>query len=102
MKIKREFTNSFLVDGLGLPYDEFEGCTLISDNIVDTSRWSINHELVFKFEDKLYMTWYSVGATEQQDEIPWEYDDVVDCFEVIEVERVVRDYTYKEVEENGS
>ena len=87
MKIKREFTKSFLVDDLELPYDGY-----ISKKIIDTSRWSIHYELVFQFEDKFYLTYYSEGATEQQDECAWEYDDIVVCFEVIPVEQTVTNY----------
>ena len=79
---KRTFTKDFLVDELELPFD--------SDNIkineiVDTTRWSIIYDLVFEFEGKFYRTSYSVGATESQDESPWEYDDEVVCHEVKEV-----------------
>ena len=102
MRIKREFRNSFLIDELGLPFDEYNGCKIISNVLVDNSRWSLNYELVFYFENKYYMTWYSVGATEQQDERPWEYDDIVDCFEVRPIDRIVRDFEYVEVTEDGS
>lgn len=57
---------------------------VILDTIVDTSRWSIIHELIFRHEGKLYRTDYRVGATEQQDESPWEYEKEVECIEVEE------------------
>lgn len=60
------------------------------NEIVDTSRWSNHYELVFAHEGKFYRTYYSVGATEQQDEGPWEYDgDEIECVEVVEKEVTV-------------
>lgn len=76
MKFKREF----LVNELGLPHNAIE------DNVVDNSRWSIQHEIVFEHEGKFYQTYYSVGATEIQYERPWEYDDEVECAEVVKQE----------------
>ncbi len=76
MKFKREF----LVNELDLPYSAIE------DKVVDNSRWSIQHEIIFEYEGKFYITQYSVGATECQDERPWEYDDEVDCTEVVKQE----------------
>lgn len=70
-----------------------EGYELIEDNIDDTTRWSILHSIVFKFEDKFYTTCYSEGATEMQDESPFEHEgDEVECFEVKPVEVVVTQY----------
>lgn len=71
------FSRDYLRDELDLPYSG-----VIVDKIVDTTRWSIVHELVFEDNGKFYMTTYSVGATECQDESPWEYDDEVECTEV--------------------
>lgn len=72
----RKFKKEFLMNDLGLPYDA------IKDDIVDTSRWSIHHEIVFEHDGKFYRTGYSEGATEMQCESPWEYEDEVDCVEV--------------------
>ncbi|MEK4122065.1 hypothetical protein [Lysinibacillus sp. FSL K6-0102] len=54
----------------------------VLDEITDTSRWSIHHRIIFKHEGKFYETYYSEGATEMQDERPWEYEDEVECDEV--------------------
>ena len=78
----RTFTKDFLVDELELPYDSDK---IKINEIVDTTRWSILYDLVFEFEGKFYRTSYSVGATESQDESPWEYVAEVECHEVIEV-----------------
>lgn len=65
---------------------------IISDEVVDTRRWSVIHKIVIKLEDKFYQTHYSVGATENQDEEPWEYVDEVTFLEVIPVETIVTKY----------
>jgi len=68
-----------------------EGYEKIEDKIEDISRWSVSHSMVFKFEDRYYESYYSVGATEQQDEEPYEYaDDEIECEEVKQVEKVVK------------
>ena len=72
------FNKEYLTKELGLPYD----CKLIENDIIDTTRWSIVHEIVFEDKGKFYMTTYSEGATEYQYERPWEYEDEVKCTEV--------------------
>lgn len=72
------FNKEYLTKELGLPYD----CKLIENDIIDTTRWSIVHEIVFEDKGKFYMTTYSEVATEYQDERPWEYEDEVKCTEV--------------------
>ena len=74
-----KFSKDFLVDELDLPDNDD---IVMLDEIVDSSRWSIIHNIVFEHEGKFYQTGYSVGATESQDEGPWEYDDEVECTEV--------------------
>ncbi len=80
MKFSKEFMK-------GVLYGDTEG--LISDEITDTGRWSVHHSIIFKHDDKFYRAHYSVGATEQQDERPWEYDKEVECTEVRPVEKTV-------------
>lgn len=75
----RTFTKDFLVDELDLPDNDD---IVVSSELIDTSRWSIHYSLVFKYEDKYYRAHYSVGATESQDEGPWEFEDEVTCEEV--------------------
>ncbi len=82
--MKKTFTREYLTKTLGLPDD---GECVISDTILDLSRWSAHHDLIFRdFDGKLYETGYSVGLTEQQDESAWEYEETVDCYEVYETE----------------
>lgn len=78
-----KFKTDFLRDELDLPYSAVE------DEIIDNSRWSIHHAIIFEHDGKFYRTYYSVGATECQDEGPWEYEDEVDCTEVTQKEVTV-------------
>ena len=65
----------------------------VLDEITDTSRWSIHHRRVFRHEGKFYETHYSVGATEQQDESPYQYEEgTVECPEVVPVEKTITVY----------
>lgn len=70
-----------------------EGFELVSDDITDTTRWSVLHYVVFKFDGKFYATGYSEGATEYQDESPFEYEpDEIECKEVFPVEKTITVY----------
>lgn len=70
--------------------DDFEK---MEDTIVENTRWSILHSMVFRFKGKFYRSSYRVGATEYQDERPYEDDGdsegMVECIEVIQVEQKV-------------
>ena len=68
------------------------GGAVVSDTMVDTTRWAVVHRLVFRLDGLLLQTSYRVGATEAQDEGPWEYETLVDCVEVEEFDRVVTDW----------
>lgn len=72
-----KFSKDYLKNELDLPYEN-----TIVDEIIDTTRWSIVHEIVFEDKGKFYQTIYSEGATECQDERPWEYQDEIECMEV--------------------
>ncbi|MGV6935908.1 hypothetical protein ACWA2B_10375 [Paenibacillus sp. CMM36] len=71
-----KFKKNYLINELNLPD------TALVDEIIDTSRWSIHHSIIFEHQGKFYQTHYSEGATEMQDESPWEYEEDVDCDEV--------------------
>lgn len=71
------FSRDYLRDDLHLPYENF-----IVDTIVGTTRWAIVHEIIFEDKGKFYQTRYLEGATELQDEIPWEHDNLIECTEV--------------------
>lgn len=71
-------------------YDEGEFLPeLIEDKITGTSRWSIQHSVVFKLEERFWRTQYQVGATEYQDEQPFEYVDDVPCQEVAPIDKTI-------------
>ncbi len=57
---------------------EFE---VVAKVLKDTSRWSVHYTLIFRKagEEQLYGANYSVGATESQDEQPFQYDAAVKC-----------------------
>lgn len=72
----------------------------IQDRVVETTRWSIIHELIFRDTrtGKVYRTSYSVGATEYQDESPFDYSgDMISCVQVEEVEVVRKEWCPVEV-----
>ena len=77
-------------------WGDLDGFDLVEDKLVDTTRWSEIHEVVIKRESdgKFFMDSYSVGATEMQDESPWEYSDP-NFVEVVPVEKTVIVYEVK-------
>lgn len=85
------FNKEDLIDCLS---DDSDVLAKIRDELVETTRWSVLRELTFGTMDgKVYQTTYSVGATEMQDEGPFEYDgDLIHCIEVEPVEVTVIEY----------
>ena len=76
---------------------DVDGLELIKDEITDTSRWSVHHTMIFKHNGKYYLAGYSEGATEIQDESPFEYEpDMIECPEVEPVEVTVTEYRVKD------
>jgi hypothetical protein len=90
--IVKVFSKDYLRNELDLPYNH------IKDDVIGNDRWSVHHEIIFKDEDKFYKTYYSVGATECQDESPWEYEDNVECTEVELKQIMVEAWVEKEAE----
>ena len=74
----------FLINELNLPD------SAIKDTILDTSRWSEHHEIIFTHDGKFYRTSYSQGLTEYQYESAWEHENEVNCTEVELVEKLVK------------
>lgn len=93
MAITKTFPKSELKD---LVYeDETDNLVKVKDEITGKRRWSLDYELIFKEKatEKFYSVGYSVGATEQQDESPFEYEaDNVEVIEVRPVEKTVIEY----------
>lgn len=97
--MKKKYKSRMIAKEVLLEDILYGGQGLISDDIIDHGRWSIHHDIVFEYQDKFYTTSYSVGATEQQDESPWEYDgEWITCYEcvpkeitIVEYERILED-----------
>ena len=98
--MKRTFAKAELLER-GLPYENYDGekNLFVESQITETTRWSVCYDLYFEYDGKFYGTWYSVGATEQQCEGPWEFDNVVDAYEVEQVEKTVK--VWQEVKEEN-
>lgn len=81
-----------VVDEWGLPYDgsDEDQVEVLEDEIMDHTRWSVVHSLIVRIGDKFYQTSYSRGATESQDERPFEYDDEVEFVQVEQIEKVIK------------
>lgn len=90
-----KFTREFLQDLASGDHDS--GLVeIISYEVVDTSRWSIHYEMIFKTDGRYFKTHYSRGATEYQDEQPYEYDaDDIECTEVFPITRTIIVYEEK-------
>lgn len=87
--MKKRFTSKELLD-LGLP-SECIGGKVISDVIVGKSRWSVLYSVIWQHPDgNTYQATYRVGATESQDESPWDSQAYVDALQVHEVERLMK------------
>jgi len=74
MEIKLD--KKYMTNTLNLPEDA------LLNEITSTSRWSVHHRIIFAYQGKFFEAYYSEGATEMQDESPWEYDKEVSCHEV--------------------
>lgn len=91
--ITKKFKKAYLMDELDLPYGGKSNPYFVESNLIDTSRWSIGYELIFKDKDgTIWATEYNVGATELQEEGPWEFEDEIECTQVELKEIVVRRY----------
>lgn len=63
--------------------EESEGFKVVSRTLVDHSRWSLHYTIVVEKDGHFYRSTYSEGATESQDEGPYEYaDDEIEFKEV--------------------
>lgn len=89
MKIKKEILQMMCWG------DDVENFKFIKSEMVDTTRWSTIHNMVIQDVDtgKYYHTSYSQGATEMQDESPYEYDgEEIEVKEVFPVEKTITVY----------
>jgi hypothetical protein len=105
MGTTKKFTREYLKETLDLPASkgsyppsgDFPGVTVHSDEIIEHSRWSVHHEIVFSIDSgpdankpgEAWSVQYSRGATETQDERPWAYAKEVTATLVRQVEKTV-------------
>lgn len=84
-----KINKKILLDELDLPN------YAIHDEVVDKSRWSEHHWIVFEYEGRFWGCSYSVGRSESQDEYAWDYEDEVECEEVEKVTKTVTVETWE-------
>lgn len=84
MEISRE-------EARNMVYEDHEDWVKIEEIPIKQSRWSVLYEGIFQHlpTGKFYQTSWRVGATEMQDESPFEYDDP-ELTEVRQVEKLVK------------
>ncbi len=77
--------------------EPYEGFSVVENKITGTGRWTTNYSLVVKKDDQFFHSRYRTGATENQDESPFEFDgELIEFKEVIPVETIVIEYKLKE------
>lgn len=87
MKFAKENLRDLVIQNDFDGYDDFK---VIERKLIGNSRWTINYQMIFKFAGKFYRTTYSLGATEYQDERPYEYEDgMIECPEVFPIEKTI-------------
>lgn len=87
---KKSFDREFLRDVI---WDGADGAKKLKDEMVSKDRWTVTHKLIFSHEDKCWLVYYRVGATEYQDEGPFDYDgENIECTEVEPFEKTVVRY----------
>ena len=94
--MEKEFERQVRQDIAQQDTDDYE---IITTEIVDTTRWSTVHEMVFQdlATGKCYRSYFNRGATEMQDECPYEFDKkIIKCVEVVEKEVTSKQWVNKE------
>lgn len=83
-------------DGIDVIYGWHPDFEVVSDIITKHTRWSVEHEVIVrrKVDGLFFRSYYSEGATESQDESPYEYCDYAEFSQVMSVERVVIAYEW--------
>ena len=74
-----------------IAYGDHELFEDVTSKITDTTRWSVCYEKIAKriSDGKFFKLDYRVGATEMQDESPYEWEDEVSIPEVFPVEKTI-------------
>ncbi|MCK5613180.1 hypothetical protein KAR91_65515 [Candidatus Pacearchaeota archaeon] len=94
--MKKEYTKSEMQDMVG---GESDDLMEIESSIIDTTRWATVHSIVFKDvrTGRYYESYFNRGATEMQDESPYEYDnDIIEVQEVVQKEVTTTKWVRKE------
>ena len=75
--MNREKLNLTSEQGRDIVYGDDSNFVIIEDRIVGTRRWSVVYEIVVqrKTDGKYFKDVYRRGATEMQDEQPYEYSE---------------------------
>lgn len=93
--VKKKFKKDELLD-MDMPWEAPEGGEIVSRDLLESSRWSLHYELIVRFPDQpkgeAWRFRYSVGASESQDERPWQYEDEVVATLVREREVVMKQW----------
>jgi hypothetical protein len=78
-------------EGLSIVWEDTDEFKTIHNKVVDTSRWSIHYEIIVErlSDNKYFKSNYSVGATEYQDERPYEYEKYAVFKEVFPVQKTI-------------
>ena len=86
------------IAGIVHAYEQTDKWTVISNEITDQGRWTLQHEVILqrKSDGKFFITHYTVGATESQDHRSYEYDELV-FYEVKPVKVETIKYVWREV-----
>lgn len=80
-------------EALSLIYEgSSDDITVLQDELTDVSRWSTHHCLVVEKDGVCYAANYHQGATEYQDELPFEDQEPVIFREVVPVIKQVTFY----------
>lgn len=84
--MKKYFKREYLLDELGLPWDDNEH--IIEDTIDYVDCGLVHHTIIFKDNDgRTYRTSYDI-PDEPDDWTPWEDDESIECREVVPVEAI--------------
>ncbi len=80
-------------DAREIIFGDHLGFNLVSTEIIDHQRWSVHSEAIVQriADSKFFRTRYSQGATESQDERPFEFETPV-FTEVIPVQKTITVY----------
>lgn len=74
---------------------------IVRNELVDNTRWNLVYGLVVEKDGKFFRTEYQTGATESQDNSPFDYMDEVEFEEVFPVEKTITVYQLPHAKASG-